>query len=169
MHQSACIIKPDAVCWRSSVMTHGCQYVSANCPDNVQVFYGFAGKKSFSEQADRRWYSDKYCGAHPENKAEESIEKQKTDKYLVKYIIRCSCGGRTRTCDLQVMSLASYQLLHSAMLIFNSLAPHFWFAFAKVLLFFWICKILGKNFNGKLKNGYKNGCFCCPDPYFTWL
>ena len=28
-----------------------------------------------------------------------------------------SCGGRTRTCDLQVMSLASYQLLHSA--IFN--------------------------------------------------
>ena len=28
---------------------------------------------------------------------------------------RYSCGGRTRTCDLQVMSLASYQLLHSAM------------------------------------------------------
>ena len=28
----------------------------------------------------------------------------------------CSCGGRIRTCDLQVMSLASYQLLHSAML-----------------------------------------------------
>ncbi len=28
----------------------------------------------------------------------------------------CSCGGRTRTCDLQVMSLASYQLLHSAIL-----------------------------------------------------
>ena len=27
-----------------------------------------------------------------------------------------SCGGRTRTCDLQVMSLASYQLLHSAIL-----------------------------------------------------
>lgn len=26
------------------------------------------------------------------------------------------CGGRTRTCDLQVMSLASYQLLHSASL-----------------------------------------------------
>ena len=26
------------------------------------------------------------------------------------------CGGRTRTCDLQVMSLASYQLLHSAIL-----------------------------------------------------
>ncbi len=24
------------------------------------------------------------------------------------------CGGRTRTCDLQVMSLASYQLLHPA-------------------------------------------------------
>ena len=31
-----------------------------------------------------------------------------------------SCGGRTRTCDLQVMSLASYQLLHSAMLFFLS-------------------------------------------------
>ncbi len=30
----------------------------------------------------------------------------------------CSCGGRIRTCDLQVMSLASYQLLHSAMLFF---------------------------------------------------
>ena len=29
--------------------------------------------------------------------------------------LRC-CGGRTRTCDLQVMSLASYQLLHSAIL-----------------------------------------------------
>ena len=24
------------------------------------------------------------------------------------------CGGKTRTCDLQVMSLASYQLLHAA-------------------------------------------------------
>ena len=30
------------------------------------------------------------------------------------------CGGRIRTCDLQVMSLASYQLLHSAMLFFLS-------------------------------------------------
>ena len=30
---------------------------------------------------------------------------------------RCSCGGRTRTCDLQVMSLASYQLLHSAIFL----------------------------------------------------
>ena len=29
------------------------------------------------------------------------------------------CGGRIRTCDLQVMSLASYQLLHSAMLFLN--------------------------------------------------
>ena len=36
---------------------NGCQYVSANCPDNVPVSYGFAGKKSFSEQADRRGYS----------------------------------------------------------------------------------------------------------------
>ena len=32
------------------------------------------------------------------------------------------CGGRTRTCDLQVMSLARYQLQHSAMLaVQNSL------------------------------------------------
>ena len=29
------------------------------------------------------------------------------------------CGGSTRTSDLQVMSLASYQLLHSAMLNFE--------------------------------------------------
>ena len=28
-----------------------------------------------------------------------------------------SCGGPTRTGDLQVMSLASYQLLHPAMLL----------------------------------------------------
>lgn len=28
-------------------MMHGCQYVSANCPDNVPVFYGFAGKSLF--------------------------------------------------------------------------------------------------------------------------
>ena len=41
-----------------------------------------------------------------------------------------SCGGRTRTCDLQVMSLASYQLLHSAIFIVL-----FLFAGAKVLLF----------------------------------
>ena len=49
-----------------------------------------------------------------------------------------SCGGRTRTCDLQVMSLASYQLLHSAML---TIRKHTlkkvvsFFACAKVLLF----------------------------------
>ena len=30
------------------------------------------------------------------------------------------CGGKTRTCDLQVMSLASYQLLHSAILTTHS-------------------------------------------------
>ncbi len=35
--------------------------------------------------------------------------------YCLHYVFRC-CGGRTRTCDLQVMSLASYQLLHSAIL-----------------------------------------------------
>ena len=39
--------------------------------------------------------------------------------YCVDWAIigRYSCGGRTRTCDLQVMSLASYQLLHSAIFL----------------------------------------------------
>ena len=40
----------------------------------------------------------------------------KTKKVVAHGIRLNSCGGRTRTCDLQVMSLASYQLLHSAML-----------------------------------------------------
>ena len=44
-----------------------------------------------------------------------------------------SCGGRTRTCDLQVMSLASYQLLHSAMLLFR-------FCECKGTKFFWFHK-----------------------------
>ena len=38
-----------------------------------------------------------------------------------------SCGGRIRTCDLQVMSLASYQLLHSAMLIFSKRVQRYYF------------------------------------------
>ena len=33
----------------------------------------------------------------------------------INHFLHC-CGGRTRTCDLQVMSLASYQLLHTAIL-----------------------------------------------------
>ncbi len=32
----------------------------------------------------------------------------------INFLPDISCGGRTRTCDLQVMSLASYQLLHTA-------------------------------------------------------
>ncbi len=41
--------------------------------------------------------------------------KQKSDKMLfTNFLPDISCGGRTRTCDLQVMSLASYQLLHTA-------------------------------------------------------
>ena len=45
--------------------------------------------------------------------------KQKKDvMYCLHYVFR-SCGGRTRTCDLQVMSLASYQLLHSAIYQFR--------------------------------------------------
>ena len=34
--------------------------------------------------------------------------------HLTQPFCGCSCGGPTRTGDLQVMSLASYQLLHSA-------------------------------------------------------
>ena len=49
-----------------------------------------------------------------------------------------SCGGRIRTCDLQVMSLASYQLLHSAMLILGLFLK----SAAKVLTFFEIRKYL---------------------------
>ena len=69
----------------------------------------------------------------------------------------CSCGGKTRTCDLQVMSLASYQLLHSAILgcqnqckpnaeslLFAEVKPDFAGLFsksaAKVRLFPEICK-----------------------------
>ena len=40
------------------------------------------------------------------------INRTKKVQQMLNFI---SCGGRIRTCDLQVMSLASYQLLHSAM------------------------------------------------------
>ena len=53
-----------------------------------------------------------------------------------------SCGGSTRTSDLQVMSLASYQLLHSAMLIFNANKDVSCFAGAKVQSFFELTKYL---------------------------
>gem|GEM_PF-6074535 len=43
--------------------------------------------------------------------SEEKIKKEST-KRLIPFLL--SCEGRTRTCDLQVMSLASYQLLHLA-------------------------------------------------------
>ena len=43
----------------------------------------------------------------------EGREKEKSLTSTVR--LECSCGDTTRTCDLQVMSLASYQLLHSAM------------------------------------------------------
>ena len=54
------------------------------------------------------------------------MEKRKAASRLLQ-----SCGGRIRTCDLQVMSLASYQLLHSAMFkrmqryTFVSIPPNF--------------------------------------------
>ena len=48
--------------------------------------------------------------SHPKTKKND-ITRCFTTCYVV-----ISCGGKTRTCDLQVMSLASYQLLHSAIL-----------------------------------------------------
>ena len=55
------------------------------------------------------------------------------------------CGGSTRTNDLKVMSLASYQLLHSAMfqLCFAYLRSiALLFSGAKVGLLFSLCKYL---------------------------
>ena len=63
-----------------------------------------------------------HCSLYATNATEKCrlktvrYEKQKTSEVLIiNDFGRYSCGGRTRTCDLQVMSLASYQLLHSAM------------------------------------------------------
>ena len=48
-----------------------------------------------------------------------------------------SCGGRIRTCDLQVMSLASYQLLHSAMFFSKRLQKYIYFSrYANISAFF---------------------------------
>ena len=48
-----------------------------------------------------------------------------------------SCGGRIRTCDLQVMSLASYQLLHSAMFFLKRVLRLF-FELRKYLCYFFV-------------------------------
>ena len=56
------------------------------------------------------------------------VLKHKTQLTFLKLIaFVLSCGGPTRTNDLQVMSLASYQLLHSAMcfLISSAKIVHF--------------------------------------------
>ena len=53
-----------------------------------------------------------------------------------------SCGGRTRTCDLQVMSLASYQLLHSAILTTKFLR----FRFTETNAVFLNCECKGSGF-----------------------
>ena len=47
-------------------------------------------------------------------------QKQKKVALIKTTFHFCCCGCRTRTCDLQVMSLASYQLLQPAMLIKNN-------------------------------------------------
>ncbi len=51
-------------------------------------------------------------GRGPRNSISKNRPKQLAKAFRT---VPC-CGGRTRTCDLQVMSLASYQLLHSAIL-----------------------------------------------------
>ena len=57
----------------------------------------------------------------------------------------CSCGGSTRTNDLQVMSLASYQLLHSAMSSFISAhCSYFLFVSAKLACFVITAKLFCK-------------------------
>ena len=77
------------------------------------------------------------------------MEKRKAASRLLQ-----SCGGRIRTCDLQVMSLASYQLLHSAMFfsgckisskpdfagdfLKSAAKVHFFFEMAKYLSIFFI-------------------------------
>ena len=69
-----------------------------------------------------------------------SMDSKKNGQHAFgKHIAQCSCGGRTRTCDLQVMSLASYQLLHSAML--------FLICECKGTAFIWIVQILGRLFS----------------------
>ena len=61
--------------------------------------------------------------------------KKKPKSYDLSFM---SCGGRIRTCDLQVMSLASYQLLHSAMLLTMLFSK----SAAKVRIFSEPCKFL---------------------------
>ena len=69
-----------------------------------------------------------------------------------------SCGGKTRTCDLQVMSLASYQLLHSAILtIANRLTIEvFLNCECKGMTFWWnlqmFLRLFFKNDAKRLKN-----------------
>ncbi len=62
------------------------------------------------------------------------------------HIYENGCGGPTRTGDLQVMSLASYQLLHPAMCVLNEIHKQkslcFSFASTKVVLFFYLAKVL---------------------------
>ena len=64
-------------------------------------------------------------------------QAQKKRNLLFNKLRFISCGGSTRTNDLQVMSLASYQLLHSAVI--------FLFASAKVGTFRQTAKLFGEN------------------------
>ena len=47
--------------------------------------------------------------------SQQTINNKKAQSAFLCKLRFFSCGGPTRTDDLQVMSLASYQLLHSAM------------------------------------------------------
>ena len=58
--------------------------------------------------------------------SQQTINNKKAQSAFLCKLRFFSCGGPTRTDDLQVMSLASYQLLHSAMLtIHQGLFPDF--------------------------------------------
>ena len=71
----------------------------------------------------------------------EYTEKEMKKRILETFPISLlGCGGPTRTGDLQVMSLASYQLLHSAMLYFLCNRFYFPFAIAKLRTIAGVCK-----------------------------
>ena len=82
----------------------------------------------------------------------QCLDMRKAANPVMEFAAFMCCGGRTRTCDLQVMSLASYQLLHSA--ICHS--TRFRIASAKVQLFSDMTKYL----RGKMRCLIDFNTFC---------
>ena len=82
----------------------------------------------------------------------QCLDMRKAANPVMEFAAFMCCGGRTRTCDLQVMSLASYQLLHSAM--YHS--TRFRIASAKVQLFSDMTKYL----RGKMRCLIDFNTFC---------